>query len=421
MDRIIVYPGSIPLDTDLLSANRNVMVALGYLAQAVLGSGPVVDGLACSPTAPASLTITVGPGSISQLSVIDMLPYGSLPADAADPLLKIGVNIAAICFTVVAPTTSGQSTNYLIQAAFQESDTNPIVLPYYNAAQPSQPYSGPANSASAQNTVRTQTVELQMKSGAPATTGMQTTPPVDNGWIGLYIVTVTYGQTSVTSANITTIPTAPFLAWKLPWLRPGFGSGAQSLTTSGIFIVPAGVTQVEVEVWGGGAGSYASVAGALVGIASGGGSGGGYARKRVTGLTPGQSVPVVVGSGGTWGTTTGTAPTSGGPSSFGSGVSATGGALNCLASISSPQNGATPAGIGVGGDVNLSGSAGQAAVLSQGGMGGGAPMGGSQNSGTSGVAGAFPGGGAAGAGTGSNGNTPYNGAAGAPGLVVVRW
>ena len=67
------------------------------------------------------------------------------------------------------------------------------------------------------------------------------------------------------------------------------------------------------------------------------------------------------------------------------------------------------------------GSAGQAAVLSQGGMGGAAPMGGSQNSGTTGVGGTFPGGGAAGAGTGSNSNTPYNGAAGAPGLVVIRW
>ena len=29
MDRTIVYPGSIPLDTDLLRLNRNTMVALG--------------------------------------------------------------------------------------------------------------------------------------------------------------------------------------------------------------------------------------------------------------------------------------------------------------------------------------------------------------------------------------------------------
>ncbi len=420
MDRNLVYPGSIPLDTDLLSINRNAMIALGYLAQAVLGAGPIVDGLACSPTSPASMSITVGPGMISQLSVVDMLPYGSLPADTTDPLLKIGININPTTFALTAPTTSGQSVNFLIQAAFQESDINPVVLPYYNAAQPSQPYSGPANSAATQNTLRTQCVELEMKPGTPATSGTQTTPPVDSGWTGLYIITVLYGQTSITTASISILPTAPFLPWKLPWLRPGFGSGTQSFTAPGNFNVPAGVTQVEVEVWGGGAGSYASISGMSSGTPSGGGSGGGYSRKRITNLTPGQSIAVVVGAGGNYGTLSGGA-TAGGTSSFGPYVSATGGSLNPLASVTNPQNGGTPAGAGIGGDVNLTGSAGQAAVLSQGGMGGAAPMGGSQNSGTMGVGGVFPGGGAAGAGTGSNGNTSYSGAAGAAGLVVVRW
>ena len=421
MDRNLVYPGSIPLDTDLLSVNRNTMIALGYLAQAVLGASPVVDGLACASTLPPSMTVTIGPGVISALEVIDALPYGSLPADTTDPLLKMGINTEQTNFNLTAPTTSGQSTNYLIESAFQESDTNPLVLPYYNAASPSQPYSGPANSGTAQNTLRTQTVQLQMKAGTPAATGAQLTPPVDNGWIGLYVITVTYGQTAISAANITPLPTAPFVSWKLPSLRPGFGSGVQSFTQSGAFGVPAGVTQIEVEVWGGGSGSYASLPGLPTYGGSGGGSGGGYARKRITGLTPGQSIAVVIGSGGIAGTLQGGAATSGGTSSFGSYVSATGGSLNALTSVSSPQLGATPAGNGVGGDVNLSGSAGQSAALNFGGMGGGAPMGGSQNSGTSAVAGAFPGGGAAGAGTGSAGTTPYAGAAGAPGLVVVRW
>jgi hypothetical protein len=224
MDRNLVYPGSIPLDTDLLSINRNTMIALGYLAQAVLGTGPIVEGLACVPTSPSSMTITVGPGTISQLSVVDMLSYGSLPADPTDPLLKLGINITSTNFTLAAPTTSGQSVNYLIQVAFQESDINPVVLPYYNAAQPSQPYSGPANSAAAQNTLRTQCVEIEIKSGTPAISGTQTIPPVDSGWTGLYVITIAYGQTSVTVASISVLPTAPFLSWKLPSLRPGFGS-----------------------------------------------------------------------------------------------------------------------------------------------------------------------------------------------------
>ena len=49
MDRNLVYPGSIPLDTDVLNLNRSTMVAIGYLAQATLGTTTVVDGLSLHP------------------------------------------------------------------------------------------------------------------------------------------------------------------------------------------------------------------------------------------------------------------------------------------------------------------------------------------------------------------------------------
>jgi hypothetical protein len=417
MDRSLVYPGSIPLDTDLLNANRDSMTALGYLAQAVLGTNIVVDGLVCAPTSPASLTVTVGAGSITQLSVVDALAYGSLPADMIDPLVKMGINLSSTSFTLTVPATSGQSINYLIQAALQESDTDPVVLPYYNAANPAQPYSGPTNSGVAQNTRRIQRVQLQLKAGAAANAGSQVTPPIDNGWVGLYVVVVSYGQTTIPVGNITQLATAPFLAWKLPALRPGFATGVQSFQNSGSFTVPAGVTQLEVEIWGGGSGTFAS----LSGIPSGGGSGGGYARKRITGLTTGQTISVTVGGGGSAGNTSGAPASAGGTSSFGTYVSATGGSLNPLASTASPQNGATPSGVGVAGDVNFAGSVGQAGILNQGGLGGAAPMGGWQNSGTWGLTGTFPGGGASGAGTGGSSTTPFNGALGSTGLVVVRW
>jgi hypothetical protein len=415
MDRNLVYPGSIPLDSDLLAINRNAMVAIGALAQAVLGTGMVADGLACTPTSPASMSVSVAPGSIAQLSVVDTLTYGTLPADITDPLVKMGINLAPTSFTLTAPTSSGQAVNYLIQAALQESDTGPIVLPYYNATNPTQPYSGPNNSGVAQNTQRVQRVQLQLKAGAPAPSGTQATPPVDNGWAGLYVITVGYGQTAVTAASITTLPTAPFLAWKLPALRPGFASGVQGFTTSGSFTVPAGVTTVEVEVWGAGSGSFASTSS----FPSGGGAGGGYARKRISGLTPGQVVPVTVGAGGAGGTTAGGAAMPGGTSSFGIYVSATGGGVNSLANTSAPQNGATPAGQGITGDVNVTGSDGQTGTAGIGGMGGAAPGAGARSvAGSNGNAGYFPGGGASGAGTQFG---AQNGAWGANGFVVVRW
>jgi hypothetical protein len=417
MDRNIVYPGSIPLDTDLLSINRNTMIGLGFLAQAVLGTNTVADGLQCQPTSPASMNVVVGPGSITQMGPIDLLAYGSIAADATDQIVKMGINSASTTFSTAAPASVGQSINYLIEAAFEEADGAPIVLPYYNASNPAQSFSGPGNSGTAQNTVRTQSVQLQLKPGIPGNTGSQTTPVADSGCVGLYQITVSYGQTQVTAADIGIIPTAPFLTWKLPSLRPGFGSGVQTFLTSGAFAVPAGVTQVEVEVWGAGSGSYASIPG----LPSGGGSGGGYAKKLIAGLTPGQIVPVVIGAGGVAGNTAGVAAGLGGTSSFGSSVSATGGSLNYLATASAPENGATPPGVGVGGDVNFAGSAGQAAILNQGGMGGASPIGGSQNSGQTGNVGTFPGGGAAGAGTGAAGNSAFNGAVGGGGLVVVRW
>ncbi len=417
MDRNLVYPGSIPLDTDLLAINRNTMIGLGFLAQAVLGTGMVVDGLACMPTAPASLTVNVGAGSITQLAVVDPAAFGSLPANSTDPLVKMGINLEPVSFTLVAPTISGQSTNYLIEASFLESDVNPVVLPYYNAANPAQPFSGANNSGMAQNTQRVQRVQLQLKAGTPANTGAQTTPPVDSGWVGLYVITVNFGQTAIPQSGMVVVPTAPFLNWKLPLLSPGFGAGVQTFNGSGNFTIPAGVTRVEVEVWGGGSGSFASTSA----VASGGGSGGGYARKRITGLAPGLVVPITVGVGGAAGTTAGAASGAGGTSSFGTFVSATGGSLNGSASVGSPQNGAIPGGTGVGGDVNLTGSSGQIGYLSVGGLGGGAPMGGMQTSGTTGSSGVFPGGGASGAGTGANNTTPYNGGPGAGGFVVVRW
>lgn len=417
MDRPLVYPGSIPLDTDLLSTNRNVMIALGYLAQAVLGTAPVIDGLACTPTAPASLSVNVGPGSITQFAAVDALAYGSLAADTADPLVKMGINLAGTTFTLSAPTVSGTAINYLLQATLQESDAVPIVLPYYNSSNPAQPYSGPNNAGTAQNTSRLQRVQLQLKPGAAAASGSQVTPPVDSGWSGLCVVTVSYGQTAITALNITPLAAAPLIPFKLPALRPGFGSSVQSFSASGSFTVPPQVTSVEVEVWGGGSGSFASIGT----TPSGGGSGGGYARKRVASLTPGQVIPIVVGAGGAAGTTAGAPAGAGGTSSFGTYVSATGGSLNPSASVPAPQNGATPAGVGVGGDVNFAGSAGQSGISNVGGLGGGGPMSGMQNSGTAGVAGVFPGGGASGAGTGSSQNAPFNGAAGAGGLVVVRW
>lgn len=78
----------------------------------------------------------------------------------------------------------------------------------------------------------------------------------------------------------------------------GGGAGSNSVsdgasrifTASGSWTAPAGITSVDVAVWGGGGGS---------GYYSGGAGGGGaYSRKNAISVTPGNSYTVTVGAGG---------------------------------------------------------------------------------------------------------------------------
>lgn len=211
MDRTIVYPGAIPLDTDNLAPQRFAEIALGWLTQATMGTDTGVVGLACNPTSPASMTVNVGQGAIWSLGEIDSTDYGSLAADTS-PLMKMGINAesAGTNFALTAPGTAGQSIDYLIQASFSETDGTPETLPYLNASNPSQSWSGPNNTGTAQNTQRIQRVSLTLKTGTPATTGSQVAPSADAGAVPLYVVTVANGQTTVTAADIAVASGAPF-------------------------------------------------------------------------------------------------------------------------------------------------------------------------------------------------------------------
>jgi hypothetical protein len=390
------------------------MVALGYLAQATLGGAPIADGLACTPTAPASLTVSIGPGSVTVPSVIDSTAFGSLPADAIDPLVKMGIVTTPTTFTLTPPGTSGQSINYLIQASLLETDTTPVVLPYYNAANPAQPYSGPANDGDAQNTQRLQRVQFQLKPGAPANAGAQITPPIDSGWIGLYVITVNFGQSQVTAGNIAIVPGAPFVQFKLATLTPGFSR--QAVFNAGTtWTIPVGVNLLKVRLCGGGGGGGAGSATS----GGGGGGAGGYA-EGIFPVTPGQSVAINVGGGGGAGLPTGAAGGSGGTSSFGGLISASGGGGG-ISEISFASGG-NP-GVGSGGSLNLTGGFGS--------DGNGAPFTFAGNGGAS-----FFGGGGRAASAGSviqqNGQAPgsggggcygvaENGGLGAPGTVIVEY
>lgn len=235
MDRPIVYVGQIPLETDLLLTNKNTMVALGFLMEAVLGTSLSVDGLTCTPNSPADMTVLVGPGSIHSLQNVDGTAYGTVPSDTTNQIVKQGISFTTEDFNCPAPVTTGHSIVYLVQAAYQDDDDGAAVLPYYNASDPAQAWSGPNNSGVSQNTVRKGLCLLGVKAGISATTGTQATPAPDAGYTGLYAVTVANGQTTITSPNIVRLATAPFIDAKLPAMLSTIQSGAVSFAedTSG--------------------------------------------------------------------------------------------------------------------------------------------------------------------------------------------
>ncbi|MCJ7926432.1 MAG: phage tail protein [Pantoea vagans] len=211
MDRQIVYPGAIPLETDLLNTNKYAMMGLAKLAAALMGSNTYMHGLACTPSSPASMVVNVAKGQIYSLQNVDGTAYSSLAADTTNTILKQGVVLNSTAFTLTAPTTAGQSINYLIQVAYNDTDSGATVLPYYNAANPSVAYSGPNNAGTAQNTVRSGVCTVALKAGVAATTGTQTTPAADTGYTAAWVITVAQGATTITASNIALAANAPFL------------------------------------------------------------------------------------------------------------------------------------------------------------------------------------------------------------------
>lgn len=448
MDRAIIYPGQIPASADILFLQRAAMISDGYLAQAVVGTGPVVDGLAATP-AVGSLGVVVGPGSIFQTTVVDQNAFSSLAADA-DPVTKIGVNTEATTFPLTAPTTAGQSISYLLEAAFLEADGASAVIPYFNSANPAQPFSGPGGAGGAQLTRRYQSCQIQLRAGVAAPTGTQAVPAVDAGWAGLWVVTVNYGETSVQVGDIAVYPGAPFVGQKLPALNAALSALTAELAAlaakeasdyktalaataavrpgTSVFLVTDDVPGVKSftapwtgafksTVTGGGAG-----AGGSTGTQAGGGGGAGGTSIGYVELTVGQVVQYVVGGPGLPGSDTGGDGGYGGTSSFGTFLGASGGGPG--------QGGQTGAAGGQGGAGTCAaglpalllfggcGSDGSPGGTTYGGLGGAGYWGGGARGGT--TDGALESGQTPGSGGGGGYYTEHGGGSGAPGIVVIE-
>ena len=201
-----------------------------------------------------------------------------------------------------------------------------------------------------------------------------------------------------------------------------------TITSSGTWTVPAGVTEIIVEGWGaGGAGGSVSGANNRIRAAAGGG-GGAYAKKKLQ-VTPGQVLSLIIGQGGS---ASGVLNGSAGGDTYITGFStqflAKGG------SGGGGHNGSVP-GIAAGGSASLSrgdqiiagGNGGAGSNTGNSGAGGnganGGGLGGASVSSSlaNGNNGQMPGGGGSGARVEDSNNTVRTGGSGGSGKIVITY
>lgn len=221
MRRVETYVGQQVYEWLFSAQAQNNMTAMAKVCAALFGTGGIVNGLACAPTSPATMTVQIGAGELYQMENLEATACGTLPADTAHTILKQGIQLGTYTTTTfAAPGSSGQSINYLIEAQYQDSDISldpttgvaPVVLQFYNSSNPATPWSGPNNSGATSNTFRDGVIAYQIKPGVAATTGTQVTPSPDTGWLGLWVVTVPFGASSLTAGNIAAYNGAPVLS-----------------------------------------------------------------------------------------------------------------------------------------------------------------------------------------------------------------
>lgn len=154
------------------------------------------------------------------------------------------------------------------------------------------------------------------------------------------------------------------------WTSVGLSGlgGMQVFTTSGTFTIPAGKTVIKATIIGGGGGGGGGGTSAGFLVAGGGGGGGATAVYYLTGVTPGNTITVTIGTGGAGGAAgdPGNNGSAGTSSSISSGtqtiitVTAGGGNGGGGSNVSSEPGGGGAGGTATNGTLNLSGGSGQA-------------------------------------------------------------
>lgn len=207
MNRTIFWDQNQSRTFDYVEGDHDVLYALAYAMQDLLGStSTVVSGFAATAASPATLSFTLAAGRIYQLAEADATAIGAIPQDTTQ-IFQQGAT-ASQTITLTPPGTAGQSQWNLVEAQFSQvdsirpNDPNGGLLYFYNSANPSQPFQGPNNDGQTTNTLRSGVVVVQVVQGSPAATGSEVPPNPTSGWVPLYLVDLSNGQTQITQGEI---------------------------------------------------------------------------------------------------------------------------------------------------------------------------------------------------------------------------
>lgn len=301
MDRAIIYPGSIPMDTDLLRIGRYNKEATGYLADMVFGPGVTsAIGFDCRPSY-TDLSVTIDKGSITAPGVMDSSLLGGFGGGLPEDYSSITVQY--INSDKVTLPVTGTGTIFTIYAICVEQDVDENILAFFNADNPSQTQSGPNNNAGTLPTRRTATMSFTIGTSPPA-------QPDGGVVVALYTLNVPSGASVL--AGIHPQPTNVFRA-TIPQLAPR--SLLKDIVVPLRFVgvnttltVPEWAQRVELRVIGGGGGGGASNSTSLNGSFSGSGGGSGGDASGIYSVSSLDNAPLIilVGQGGRGGQTGGT-------------------------------------------------------------------------------------------------------------------
>jgi len=154
---------------------------------------------------PSTNVITIGPGAVYQTR--------NISTSITDPIMKQALSVVTNTFTLVPPSTSGDSIIYTIQGTWIELSTSTALQ---NSLLPNLDYTNPF----LPSTITHGELQLNMVAGAQAATGSQTPPAVSSGYFPIYYITLTYGSSvpSVTMAPVSA--GAPYMKVTEQYLTP---------------------------------------------------------------------------------------------------------------------------------------------------------------------------------------------------------